>query len=207
MSAFQLIEGGGGRTLAYARKRKDHSHLPENVHPLKKEQQAARSPPCLLLFLCMSTLRAVIRTNEWRERRRAAQLCSKRKNPDTKGYLAITVDQSKHVHYQTDRICFPKDKEVSFMETNTARNRLDDMLERYGEVCTQKVAAQLPGVVPRTIHHWRKAPSPGRPPGRRALHLRVHRIPNRRICGQAKNARPRNMMSESDFFAAARQGR
>ena len=29
------------------------------------------------------------------------------------------------------------------METNTARNRLDDMLERYGEVCTQKVAAQL----------------------------------------------------------------
>ena len=42
---------------------------------------------------------------------------------------------------QTERICFPKTKEVSFMETNTARNRLDDMLERYGEVCTQKVAA------------------------------------------------------------------
>ena len=38
------------------------------------------------------------------------------------------------------------------METNTARNRLDDMLERYGEVCTQKVAAQLLSVVPRTIH-------------------------------------------------------
>ena len=33
------------------------------------------------------------------------------------------------------------------METNTARNRLDDMLERYGEVCTQKVAAQLLSVV------------------------------------------------------------
>ncbi len=42
---------------------------------------------------------------------------------------------------QTDGICFPKTKEVSFMENNTARNRLDDMLERYGEVCTQKVAA------------------------------------------------------------------
>ena len=38
------------------------------------------------------------------------------------------------------------------MENNTARNRLDDMLERYGEVCTQKVAAQLLSVVPRTIH-------------------------------------------------------
>ncbi len=42
---------------------------------------------------------------------------------------------------QTERICFPKTKEESFMENNTARNRLDDMLERYGEVCTQKVAA------------------------------------------------------------------
>jgi hypothetical protein len=30
-------------------------------------------------------------------------------------------------------------------------NRLNDMLERYGEVCTQKVAAQLLNVVPRTI--------------------------------------------------------
>ena len=38
------------------------------------------------------------------------------------------------------------------MENNTARNRLDDMLERYGEVCTQKVAAQVLSVVPRTIH-------------------------------------------------------
>ena len=37
------------------------------------------------------------------------------------------------------------------METNTSKNRLDDMLERYGEVCTQKVAAQLLNVVPRTI--------------------------------------------------------
>lgn len=29
--------------------------------------------------------------------------------------------------------------------------RLNDMLERYGEICTQAVAAKILGVVPRTI--------------------------------------------------------
>ena len=92
------------------------------------------------------------------------------------------------------------------METNTAKNRLDDMLERYGEVCTQKVAAQLLSVVPRTIH-------------RMLEEGRLRRVDVRSICeyienpkkadfvAKAKNVRPRNMMSESDFFAAARQGR
>ena len=36
------------------------------------------------------------------------------------------------------------------METN--QSRMDDMVERYGEVCTQKVAGQILNVVPRTIH-------------------------------------------------------
>ena len=30
-------------------------------------------------------------------------------------------------------------------------NRLNDMLERYGEVCTQKTAGKILNVVPRTI--------------------------------------------------------
>ena len=92
------------------------------------------------------------------------------------------------------------------METNTAKNRLDDMLERYGEVCTQKVAAQLLSVVPRTIH-------------RMLEEGRLRRVDVRSICeyienpqkanfvAKAQNVRPRNMMSESDAFAAARQGR
>lgn len=96
------------------------------------------------------------------------------------------------------------------METNTARNRLDDMLERYGEVCTQKVAAQLLSVVPRTIHRMLEE-------GR--LRRVDRRVDVRSICeyienpkqadfvAKAKNARSRNMMSESDFFAAAQQGR
>lgn len=92
------------------------------------------------------------------------------------------------------------------METNTAQNRLDDMPERYGEICTQKVAAQLLSVVPRTIH-------------RMLEEGRLRRVDVRSICeyienpqkanfvAKAQNVRPRNMMSESDAFAAARQGR
>ena len=41
-------------------------------------------------------------------------------------------------------------KEAQIMD----RTRLDDMLARYGEVCTQKVAAQLLNVVPRTIKQF-----------------------------------------------------
>lgn len=92
------------------------------------------------------------------------------------------------------------------METNTAQNRLDDMPERYGEICTQKVAAQLLSVVPSTIH-------------RMLEEGRLRRVDVRSICeyienpqkvnfvAKAQNVRPRNMMSESDAFAAARQGR
>ena len=97
-------------------------------------------------------------------------------------------------------------KEAQIME----RTRLDDMLERYGEVCTQKVAAQLLNVVPRTIHRMLEE-------GR--LRRVDRRVDVRSICeyienpkqanfvAKAKNTRPRNTMSESDFFAAAQQGR
>ena len=89
------------------------------------------------------------------------------------------------------------------METNTARNRLDDMLERYGEVCTQKVAAQLLSVVPRTIHRMLEE---GRL-RRVSICEYIENPKQANFVAKAKNARPRNMMSESDFFAAARQGR
>ena len=75
------------------------------------------------------------------------------------------------------------------------RTRLDDMLERYGEVCTQKVAAQLLNVVPRTIHRMLEE-------GR--LRRVDRRVDVRSICeyienpkqanfvAKAKNTRPRN---------------
>ena len=31
------------------------------------------------------------------------------------------------------------------------KSRLDDMLERYGEICTQKTAGKILGIVPRTV--------------------------------------------------------
>ncbi len=69
---------------------------------------------------------------------------------------------------------------------------------------------QTLSVVPRTIHRMLEE-------GR--LRWVDRRVDVRSICeyienpkqanfvAKAKNARPRNMMSESDFFAAARQGR
>lgn len=96
------------------------------------------------------------------------------------------------------------------METNMNKSRLDDMIERYGEVCTQKVAAQILNVVPRTIHRMMEE-------GR--LRRVDRRVDVRSICeyienpkqadfvAKAKKTRPRNTMSQSDFFAAAQQGR
>lgn len=96
------------------------------------------------------------------------------------------------------------------MEENMNKSRLDDMIERYGEVCTQKVAAQILNVVPRTIHRMMEE-------GR--LRRVDHRVDVRSICeyienpkqanfvAKAKNTRPRNTLSQSDFFAAAQQGR
>ena len=84
------------------------------------------------------------------------------------------------------------------------------MIERYGEVCTQKVAAQILNVVPRTIHRMMEE-------GR--LCRVDHRVDIRSICeyienpkqtnfvAKAKNTCPRNTLSQSDFFAAAQQGR
>ena len=94
------------------------------------------------------------------------------------------------------------------METN--QSRMDDMVERYGEVCTQKVAGQILNVVPRTIHRMMEE-------GR--LRRVGQRVDVRSICeyienpkqadfvAKVKKNRPRAELSQSDFLAAARQGR
>ena len=85
---------------------------------------------------------------------------------------------------KTETIRFRQRRHKSWIEP-----RLDDMLARYGEVCTQKVAAQLLNVV--AAHHspnaGRGALAPGGSPGGRALHLRVHREPQTgQLCGQGE---------------------
>jgi hypothetical protein len=88
--------------------------------------------------------------------------------------------------------------------------RLNDMLDRYGEVCTQKVAAQILNVVPRTISRMMDE-------GR--LRRVDRRVDVRSICdyienpkranfvARAKNTRPKSTISQGDFLAAARTGR
>ena len=90
-------------------------------------------------------------------------------------------------------------------------NRLDDMLMRYGEVCTQKQAGMILNVVPRTIARMMKE---GRL-RRVATGVDVRSIYEYIESGGRYGERMRrttertreNRLSEGAFFAAARSGR
>ena len=96
------------------------------------------------------------------------------------------------------------------MQANMKKSRMDDMIERYGEVCTQKVAAQILNVVPRTIHRMMDE-------GR--LRRVAQRVDVRSICeyienprkanftARAKNMGVRSTLAEGAFLAAARSGK
>lgn len=85
--------------------------------------------------------------------------------------------------------------------------RLDDMLVRYGEVCTQKHAAHILGVTPRTISRMM---DDGRL-RRVGMHVDV-----RSICSYIENPacadfdarirkkNPKNLMVHGEFYAASR---
>ncbi len=88
-------------------------------------------------------------------------------------------------------------------------SRLDDMLDRYGEVCSQKTAGKILNVVPRTIARMM----------REGRLRRVDRgVDVRSICEYIENPRKVNFearaksstkssLSEGTFLAAARAGR
>lgn len=85
-------------------------------------------------------------------------------------------------------------------------NRLDDMLDRYGEVCTQVKAAKLLGVAPRTIARMLDE--------KRLRRVGVH-VDVRSICEYIENPHqinfdahvrkkyPKNIMAREDFLAAS----
>ena len=93
-----------------------------------------------------------------------------------------------------------------------ANERMNDMLERYGEVCTQKEAARLLNVQPRSIHRMMEQ-------GR--LRRVGHRVDVRSIaeyienCGRglpaprrrSSGSNQRGEIREGSFFAAARTNR
>ena len=84
--------------------------------------------------------------------------------------------------------------------------RLNDMLEKYGEVCTQVKAAKILGVAPRTV-------------ARMLTEQRLHRVGAhvdvRSICDYIENPQqisfnaqvrkkyPKNLMNPDDFLAAS----
>ena len=89
-------------------------------------------------------------------------------------------------------------------------DRLGDMIERYGEVCSQQEAGKILNVDPRTIYRMM---NDGR------LRRVEHRVDVRSICeyienprranfeARAERNRPRTQMASADFMAAARSGR
>ena len=89
-------------------------------------------------------------------------------------------------------------------------SRLNDMLERYGEVCTQKTAAQLLNIAPRTVS---RMCTEGR------LRRVEHRVDVRSIYEYIVNPRPANFetrakavhqrsgIGDGEFLAAAKRGK
>ena len=90
------------------------------------------------------------------------------------------------------------------------KERLDDMLERYGEVCDQKTAGKLLSVVPRTISRMMQE-------GR--LRRVGHRVDVRSICeyienqadidfrARVRNTHPKGEITRGEFLAAAKIGK
>ena len=88
-------------------------------------------------------------------------------------------------------------------------NRMNDMLERYGEICTQKVAAKILNIQPRSVHRMM---AQGR------LRRVGHRVDVRSIVDyidkaastaarRSLDAGPRGEIQEGTFFAAANRRR
>ena len=88
-------------------------------------------------------------------------------------------------------------------------SRLDDMLQRYGEICTQTVASQILSVVPRTISRMLDEGRLRRVGTRVDVRSIVEYIENpkqKNFEARARNNAPTTRLKEGDFLAAARAG-
>ena len=90
------------------------------------------------------------------------------------------------------------------------KNRLDDMLERYGELCTQQVAAKILGVVPRTIARMMqegRLRRVGKKVDVRSIVAYIENPEQMNFEARVRNGSPTSRLSEGAFLAAARAGR
>lgn len=88
-------------------------------------------------------------------------------------------------------------------------NRLDDMLNRYGEVCTQKTAGKILNVVPRTIARMMeegRLRRVARGVDVRSIYEYIENPGKVTYEVKAKNTK-KSSLSEGAFLAAARSGR
>lgn len=86
-------------------------------------------------------------------------------------------------------------------------DRLSDMLERYGEVCTQKEAARILNIQPRSVHRMMEQGRLRRVGHRVDVRSIVEYIDNGAVKLSApqmqQDPSPRGEVREGSFFAAA----
>ncbi len=89
-------------------------------------------------------------------------------------------------------------------------NRLNDMLERYGEVCTQKAAGKILNVGPRTISRMMeegRLRRVGRSVDVRSICEYIENPRRANFSARSKNTGIRSTLAEGAFLAAARSGK
>ena len=89
-------------------------------------------------------------------------------------------------------------------------NRLNDMLHRYGEVCTQKQAGKILNVVPRTIARMMlegRLRRVGRGVDVRSICEYIENPQKANFAARSRNSGVRSTLTEGAFLAAARAGK
>ena len=90
------------------------------------------------------------------------------------------------------------------------KTRLDDMLERYGELCTQQVAAKILSVVPRTVARMMeegRLRRVGRRVDVRSIAAYIENPEQANFEAKVRKGTPTSRLSEGTFLAAAKAGR
>ena len=90
------------------------------------------------------------------------------------------------------------------------KTRLDDMIERYGEICSQQVAAKILGVVPRTVARMMKEGRLRRVDRRvdvRSIVAYIENPEQLNFEAKVRKGTPTSRLTEGAFLAAAKSGR
>ena len=90
------------------------------------------------------------------------------------------------------------------------KSRLDDMLERYGELCTQQVAAKILSVVPRTVARMLqegRLRRVGKKVDVRSIAAYIENPEQMNFEAKVRKGAATARLSEGTFLAAAKAGR